>query len=315
MFLTQRWLAVSALLLTVARLSAADPYDQSGVPLEVTNPDPNLARVVLLAGSPSNKTGQHEYFAGCALFMDWLRQSPGVDPVMARDGWPKNEKILEGARTVVCFMDGGGKQPFLEPARMKRLQALMDDGVGLVMLHQAVDYPNGPDTAVQSWLGAVWRFDIGSRGHWDMEFSRFPDHPVVRGVKPFAAPGDGWLYNLHFAPDMKGVTPLLTGQVPDKSRTTPDAKSHNGRAEIIAWAYERANGGRSVGFTGCDLHKHWEIESQRRFVINSILWTAKLPVPEGGAPVKFDPASLNRNLDDKRTTIAAPAKKNAIPGN
>ena len=134
--------------------------------------------------------------------MDWLRQTPGVDPVMARDGWPKNEKILDGAHTVVCYLDGGGKQPFLEPARMKKLQSLMDGGAGLVMLHQAVDFPAGPDKTIQSWLGAVWLADIGCRGHWDMEFSGLPEHPVTRGVKPFAAPGDGWLYNLHFAADI-----------------------------------------------------------------------------------------------------------------
>lgn len=298
------------LMLAALRLFAADSYDQSGVPLETTHSDPKLARVVLLAGSPSNKSGQHEYFAGCALFMDWLRQSPGVDPVMARDGWPKNEGILDQARTVVCYMDGGGKQPFLEPARMKRLQSLVDAGVGLVMLHQAVDFPKGPDETVQSWLGAVWRADIGSRGHWDMEFSRLPAHPVLRGVKPFAAPGDGWLYNLHFRAGMKGVVPLLQGTVPDKSRTTPDAKLHKGRPEVIAWAYERPGGGRSFGFTGCDLHKNWEIQSQRRLVINAVLWTAKLPVPEGGAPVDFDLADLKRNLDDKRSATS-PASKNS----
>ena len=34
--------------------------------------DPKLAKIVLLAGSVSNKAGQHEYFAGCALMMKWL---------------------------------------------------------------------------------------------------------------------------------------------------------------------------------------------------------------------------------------------------
>jgi hypothetical protein len=34
---------------------------------------------------------------------------------------------------------------------------------------------------------------------------------------------------------------------------------------------------------------------------------ARLPVPEGGAKATFDPASLERNLDDKRA--AAKKKK------
>ena len=45
--------------------------------------------------------GEHEFFAGSALLMDMLKQTPGVFPVMARDGWPKDEKIFTGAKAVV----------------------------------------------------------------------------------------------------------------------------------------------------------------------------------------------------------------------
>jgi hypothetical protein len=174
-------LLTSLLMLNAPALRAdVDPYDQSKVPLEVDTKDPKLTKIVLLAGSVSNKSGQHEYFAGCALFMDWLKQTPGVFPVMAREGWPKNEKIFEGAKSVVLYMDGGGKQPFLEPDRLKLMQKLSDEGVGIVMLHQIVDFPKGPDDAVLSWLGGVWVHDIGSRGHWNMSFTNFPAHPVMR---------------------------------------------------------------------------------------------------------------------------------------
>jgi len=306
MFLSRRdWMSLTCGVVFAANpLFGADGFDQSRVPLEVTHEDAGLARVVLLAGSPSNKAGQHEYFAGCALFMNWLRQTPGVDPVMARDGWPKNEAIFAGCRTVVCFMDGGGKQPFIEPARLQRLQSLMDSGTGLVVLHQGVDCPKGLAEPMQAWLGAVWLPDIGCRGHWDMSFSQFPDHPILRGVQPFTARADGWLYNLHVLPGMKGITPLLQGTVPPSSRTTRDAKLYPDRQEMIAWAYERPKGGRSFAFTGCDLHQNWEVESQRRFVINGILWTANVGVPNQGAPVELDPADLQRNLDDKRAATS-----------
>jgi hypothetical protein len=142
-----------------------------------------------------------------------------------------------------------------------------------------------------------------------MEFSTFPPHPILRGVEPFAAPLDGWLYNLHFAEH--GVTPLLTGAVPDQSRTTADAKAHTGRLETIAWTCERPNGGRSFAFTGCDLHRNWQVESQRRFVVNGILWAAKIEVPKNGARVNFDPVELARNLDAK---AAAPSAAPSAPG-
>jgi hypothetical protein len=290
-------------LLTVRLAAADDPYDQSRVPLEVPAPNPQLAKIVLLAGGPSSKAMAHEYFAGCALLMDWLKQQPGVWPVMAR-GWPADERVLEGAKCVVYFGDGGGKQPFAEPKRWAVFSRLMAGGAGLVLLHQAMDFPAGPDgEKIKGWLGGVYHSDIGSRGHWDMEFKTIAAHEVTRGVKPFAAPADGWLYNLHFAE--KGVIPLLADTVPDKSRSTADAKKHVGRAEVMAWAYTRPDGARGFGFTGADLHQSWSYESQRTLVLNGILWSARLPVPTGGARAKFDPASLERNLDDKRKPVAA----------
>ena len=77
------------LLAAVAALTARAELtdEQKRIPLEVEAPNASLSKIVLLAGSPSNKAGQHEYFAGCALLMDWLKQSPGVGPVLVAGGW------------------------------------------------------------------------------------------------------------------------------------------------------------------------------------------------------------------------------------
>jgi hypothetical protein len=297
-------LSLSVVLFISFAARAELTEEQRRVPLEAESPDPKLAKIVLIAGSVSNKPGQHEYFAGCAMMMDWLKQTPGVWPVLVAEGWPKNEAILDGAKAVVVYADGGVKLPFLDPARWAKMKALVDAGAGLVMLHQAVDIPEDRADEIQSWLGGVFKKDISCRGHWDMEFSDFPQHAINRGVTTFAAPLDGWLYNLHFVPDAK---PLLAGQVPDKARTTADAKAHTGRAEVVAWAYERPNGGRSFAFTGCDLHRNWQVESQRRLVINGILWSAKIEVPAEGAPVRFEPASIGTNLDAKPAVAASKA--------
>src|SRR5262249_56339316 len=85
-----------------------DPYDQSGVPIEVQPTDPNAIKIVLVAGRQSHGPGEHEFFAGCAVLMKLLKQTPGVFPVMARDGWPKNPETFKNARAVVFFMDGAG---------------------------------------------------------------------------------------------------------------------------------------------------------------------------------------------------------------
>lgn len=276
--------------------AAALTAEQAEVALEKLAPDSKGASVLLLAGSVSNKPGQHEYFAGCTLLAQWLRQNAGVVPVQAANGWPEDESLIDRARTIVVYADGGQKLPFLAPERMERMRAAVARGAGLVMLHQAVDVPGAHAQEIGDWLGGVWQPDIGSRGHWDMEFPQFPEHPVTRGLQAFTAPMDGWLFNLHFR---EGAVPLISGAVPDKSRSTADARSHAGRAEVVAWAYERKNGGRSFGFTGCDLHRNWGVESQRKLVLNGILWASAVEVPKDGAKAEHASADLKRWMDAK----------------
>jgi midasin (ATPase involved in ribosome maturation) len=72
--------------------------EQRQVPLEVEPADRTDAKVVFIAGAPSNKPGQHEYFAGCALMSKWVDAVKGVSTVMVADGWPKNESVLAGAQ-------------------------------------------------------------------------------------------------------------------------------------------------------------------------------------------------------------------------
>jgi len=288
-----------ALLLTSALHAELTP-DQQKVPLEALPSDPAAAKIVLLAGSPSNKPGQHEYFAGCALLRAWLSEVPGVAPVMVADGWPKNEAVLDGARCVLYYMDGGAKLPFLTPERLAKVKALADAGTGFVILHQAIDCPAGNAEDFKSWFGAVFQSDIGCRGHWDVKFESVTPHATTAGIKPFELVKDGWLYNLHFAE--KNVTPVLACLMPEKSRTSADAKAHANRAEVVAWSYERANGGRSFGFTGCDLHASWAVPEQRRMLINALLWTAKLPATEP----KMTPVDLSSNLDRKIFTPKVP---------
>src|ERR1700726_4085627 len=102
-FLTALALAGLALAgLTAAVLAADDPYDQSRVPIEVQPTDPALTKIVLVAGRQSHGRGEHEFFAGCSVLMKLLQETPGVFPVLARDGWPKHPaETFAGAKAVV----------------------------------------------------------------------------------------------------------------------------------------------------------------------------------------------------------------------
>ncbi len=284
--------------------SPRDPYDQSGVPLEVQPTDAGLSKIVLVAGRQSHGPGEHEFFAGCAVLMNLLRQTPGVFPVMARDGWPRDPQLFEGAKAVVFYMDGGASHPILQANHADVVQKVVDRGAGFVNLHYAVEYPQEHGEQVLRWLGGYYETGYSINPHWTATFRSLPKHPITRGVHPFTLL-DEWYYNIRFAPDMRNVTPILKAAPPDRTRLTEAARQHPGREEVVAWAFERSGGGRSFGFTGAHFHRNWGNRDFRRVVVNAILWSAGLEVPAEGAHVELDSADLSRNLDRK----APPARK------
>lgn len=308
-----RLLSALILLSPLALLRAddppkVDPYDQSKVELEKEPPaDFKGKRVLVVAGSKSHGAGDHEFFAGCAILCDLLKQSPNVYPIMARDGWPKNEKLFETADCIVMYMDGRGGHPAVKGKRLEFLQKQIDRGAGWVNLHYAVDYLPEHGKTVLGWMGGYYEPNYSINPHWDAQIRSLPKHDITRGVKPFTL-RDEWYYGMRFVEDMKNVTPILQAIPPDNTRNTEYTKSRKGEIETMAWAYERplrsaSDGspvkGRGFGFTGGHFHRNWADENFRRVVVNAILWCSNESVPEGGAPVKFDAANLNKNLDQK----------------
>jgi type 1 glutamine amidotransferase len=275
-----------------------DPYDQSSVPLEKEPADAKAAKIVLIAGRQSHGPGDHEFFAGSAILMKMLQQTPGVAPVMARDGWPKNERIFNDAKAVVFYLDGRGGHPLADPKKLGVIQKLIDQKAGFVCLHYAVDYNPREGDRVINWMGGYYLDKVSINPHWDADFKMLPDHPIARGVQPFKI-RDEWYYNMKFVPEMKNVTPILTATPPDNTRGNSEAKNYPGRAEVVAWAFERPDGGRGFGFTGGHTHKNWSNENFRRLVTNAILWSAHVDVPKDGAKVEMDPAEIGKHLDRK----------------
>jgi type 1 glutamine amidotransferase len=295
---------LSAIALCLAALPAAgadpDPYDQSKVPLEQEPPAGFKGkRILLVAGRQSHSAGDHEFFAGTAILMNLLKQNDGVWPIMARDGWPKNEKLFDTADAVLMYMDGGGGHPAIQkPERIELINKQLERGAGWLNLHYAVEYPNKVQGTVHSWLGGYYETGVSVNPHWKAEIRSLPKHEITRGVKPFTLQ-DEWYFNMNFVDGLKNVTPILQALPPDDKRFTPSAKARKGEIETMAWAFERKNGGRSFGFTGGHFHRNWADEDYRKLVVNAILWSAKMDVPENGAKVAFDPSDLNKNLDKK----------------
>lgn len=262
--------------------------------------DPAAAKIVLVSGSMRipDRVGHHDYAGGCALLGSLLAQTPGVRPVVVGDGWPKDEAAFAAARTLLFYTDGGGNHPLLQSApRRERVQQLVGQGVGLVMIHRAVRCPAEVASLMSSWLGGVYVPGKSARGHWESDHRDFVVHPVTHGVQPWRM-RDGWHNRIQFVDGMRGVTPLLW------SSATHAGSSAGGAADIVCWAYERPERGRSFCFTGLDAHSAWSSDGVRRLIVNGILWSAGLTIPCAGAPCVIDAAALRGYLTPRGSTGA-----------
>ena len=248
------------------------------------------AKIVLVAGKPSHGHAEHEFIAGTLLLEKCLRQNAGVEPVVVTGGWPQDESVFDGARALVFYMDGGEGHPMIQGDHLAKIGALMQKGVGLVCLHYAVEVPKDRGGAeFLDWIGGYYERPYSTNPVNDVAVTQAsPKHPISRGWKNFTG-RDEWYYRMRFRPGDQRVTPILTTMLPKEAP----------QREVIAWACERADGGRGFGFTGGHYHKNWGIPDFRRMVVNAILWSAKVDVPQDGAKCVITPEDLAQNLDEK----------------
>jgi type 1 glutamine amidotransferase len=256
-------------------------------------------KIALVAGTPSHAPLAHEFNAGVTLLKKCLDGVPGVQASAYLNGWPRDPSAFDGADTILLYMDGGSGHPLIQPERLAQFSELMNKGVGLACAHYAVEVPKergGPE--LLKWIGGYYERDYSINPHWTAEIKKLPEHPVTRGVKAFTL-RDEWYFNMRFAPSSAALVPILKATPPDDTRRTAAAKEHPGREEVVAWAFERPDGGRGFGFTGGHFHVNWGDDNFRKLVLNALLWTAKLDVPAGGVVSKVTEDELKQNLDPK----------------
>ncbi len=253
-------------------------------------------KVVLIAGRASHGRGAHEFRAGILLLKHCLDRLPYTVSAAYFGGWPKDPTAFDNADTIVMYMDGGGGHEMLRDGRLELMRKLMARGVGLVMLHYAVDVPKRrAGKEMLTWIGGYYEAGYSTNPVWTARFSSLPKHPITRGVKPFTL-RDEWYFHMRFRPAMEGVTPILTALPPDAVRRTKAARENAGKPEVVAWCCERPDGGRGFGFTGGHFHRNWLDDNFRKVVLNAILWTAHAKVPPQGVPSKVTPELLEKTM-------------------
>lgn len=266
-------------------------------------------KIVFIAGPPSHGPAQHEHRAGCLLLKSCLDKVPGVTSIVYSNGWPQEPNALAGADSIVLYMDGGPGHPALQADHLQKLDALMKKGVGLACIHYAVEPTiEKGEKEFLDWIGGAFEINWSVNPHWEADFKALPQHPITRGVKPFKIL-DEWYFHMRFRDGMKGVTPILTAIPPASTMSRGDG-AHEGNLAVreavkrgdpehVAWACERAGGGRGFGFTGGHFHKNWGDDDFRKLVLNAILWTAKVKVPADGVQSQVSNEQLDENLDPK----------------
>ncbi len=259
--------AIAALLLLFAAMSTVQA--RSSKP----------GAIVLIGGNTPHGLRVHDAKAGVTRIARDLAASPDVRALPGitirayPDGWPSDPHAFDDALTIIWYFDGLEHHPLLDAARRAAFERSMRKGVGLATFHQASTLPPA-ETAIDlvGWLGAA-RYGMVDRTTETVAFVP-PRHPIGRGVEPFA-------YRDEFYPTLRfgrtPVTPILTGLL--HVEAAPAAPPTQ---RTVAWAFDRPGGGRSFGFTGLHYLASLDQPELRKLLLNAILWTAGIEVPDNG---------------------------------
>ena len=228
--------------------------------------------ILLIGHKPDHPPKTHVYLPTCELLAKCLRQTEGVETVVSNE-WPKDEKVAERADVLVLYTNSGAERT-MQGSGAKTFEAMMKRGVGLVAIHWSTginkhNFPRFGDKWV-GYLGGAWINFSGITMGKSPLMRVNPKHPICRGWKQYLLDDE-----FYFNPIVgKGSSVLLKVK-------------HEGKDLPVAWTAERPNGGRSFGITIGHFHRNFGNEPFRRVMVNGILWSAKLKVPEKGAPCEL----------------------------
>jgi hypothetical protein len=305
-----RCLAVAALLLlavpTFAADKARDIFDY-----KAQKEASGVKKLVFVADTaPHGGRGNHEFLAAAIYLARTINANyPKAHAVVyTRNKWPRD---LDHADAIIVLLNHGGSA--VNPAVKKAVER----GAGFMAIHYGVEVNKG-DQGKQylKWLGGYFEPFWSVNPWWTPDYKEIPKHATTRGVKPFSI-NDEWYYHMRFVEGQKGVSPILSALPPLKTihGGGKQSSSHGGnpdvwkdvsagKKQVMAWAYERADGGRGFGFTG--LHKHDNLgnDNFRTLLLNAVAWVAKLPVPKDGVPSKhLNRGDLEKLIDDGKLAV------------
>jgi len=258
--------------------------------------------VLLIAGPKSHGPGQHEHPEVCALLAKHLNAAGLGLKADVSLGWPTDSSKVASADTIVIYSDGEGAHA--AKGRVAELSQRLAAGKGLVVLHYALEPSDDAMAALlDQAIGGHFDKNHSVNPIWKMKDPLLADHPVTRGVKPFEAEEE-FYYHIRFR---EGAIPLLRALPPISSLGADGPRSGNptvrkaladGVPQVLAWAAENQGGARGFGFTGGHFRHHWANEHFRKLVLNGIIWTAGMDVPQHGVTSTVAATPAYQTIDE-----------------
>ena len=258
--------------------------------------------VLIVVGPSTHPPGTHEVGAGARVVEHCLKHAENVRPfdVTVVQDWPTEPAVLARSATVVFFGDLFPPERFEARDRaMNDLEAMTARGCGVVCVHYATglndkQVPDDGAHPLLRWTGGY--FATRCRHHQSVAkiftatiTPTASEHPVLRGWKAFTLLDEPYYNNFFGSGGMApNVTPLAQSLLPPE----------NPKPEVVAWAVERADGGRGMGIVMPHFYKNWQNDDLRTLILNGVVWSAKAEVPSEGvrttlADLKaFAPASI-----------------------
>lgn len=246
-------------------------------------------RVLIVVGPSKHPPGTHEVAAGGRVMeyaLEHAANVPGIEADVVYE-WP-DKALRDAASTIVFIGDTFPANRFPNARRnLADLEEMMNRGAGIVSVHYATGLlgqdvaPDG-DHPLLRWMGGY--FANRSCPHHESIAKVFesatiepaaPGHPVSRGWKPFTVHDEPYIRN-YFGKDHNRPAPHVT--VFATSMLPPEAPER----QAVAWGVERRDGGRGFGIVMPHFYKNWSQPDLRKLILNAIVWSAKLAVPENG---------------------------------
>jgi type 1 glutamine amidotransferase len=253
-------LVIRCLALTLALLVSGQALAQ----------EKSKTRILFLGKDPDHPYGSHMYMHAVGVLAKCAELTPGIEAVVS-NGWPKEAKTLAEIKTMLVYTSPAAEF-LLEGEHRSQVDEMMKQGVGLVTIHWASSiYQKNFDRLGSSWLsylGGTWVSNVGLSFGKSKLKQLNPDHSICRGWKEYEIEDE-----FYHDPVIKQAKPLL------------QVTARNGKDVVVGWVYQRPDGGRSFGTTLGHPYKNFEIDAFRRMIVNGILWSAHVEVPQTGAPV------------------------------